>query len=83
MEIDRLAPRKREEEMSEQTYEWIEYKIADGVATITFNAPQFNNALGLRVCRSFSTRSIGPRQTTPLARSWSPGGARPFVPGSI
>ena len=23
--------------MSEQAYEWIEYKMADGVATITFN----------------------------------------------
>ena len=34
--------------MSEQAYEWIDYKVADGVATITFNAPQFGNALGLK-----------------------------------
>ena len=32
--------------MSGQAYEWIEYKVAHGVATITFIAPQFNNALG-------------------------------------
>ena len=39
--------------MSEQTYEWIEYKLADGVATITFNAPRFNNALGLKGLQEF------------------------------
>ena len=33
--------------MSDKAYEWIEYKLTDGVATITFIAPQFNNALGL------------------------------------
>ena len=39
--------------MSEQAYEWIEYRMADGVATITFNAPQFNNALGLEGLQEF------------------------------
>ena len=34
--------------MSDKAYEWIEYKLTDGVATITFIAPQFNNALGLK-----------------------------------
>ena len=34
--------------MADQNYEWISYKLADGVATITFNAPQFGNALGLK-----------------------------------
>src|SRR4249919_2004351 len=39
--------------MSEQTYEWIEYELADGVATITFNAPRFGNALGLKGLQEF------------------------------
>ncbi len=39
--------------MSEQAYEWIEYRMADGVATITFNAPQFSNALGLKGLQEF------------------------------
>ena len=39
--------------MSEQAYEWIEYRMADGVATITFNAPQFSNALGLEGLQEF------------------------------
>ena len=39
--------------MSEKAYEWIEYKLADGVATITFIAPQFNNALGLKGLQEF------------------------------
>jgi enoyl-CoA hydratase/carnithine racemase len=39
--------------MPEQAYEWIEYKVSDGVATITFNAPQFNNALGLKGLQEF------------------------------
>ena len=39
--------------MSEKAYEWIEYKLADCVATITFNAPQFNNALGLKGLQEF------------------------------
>jgi hypothetical protein len=34
--------------MPDQNYEWISYKLADGVATITFNAPHFGNALGLK-----------------------------------
>jgi enoyl-CoA hydratase/carnithine racemase len=34
--------------MADQNYDWISYKLADGVATITFNAPQFGNALGLK-----------------------------------
>src|SRR6476660_7153981 len=39
--------------MSEQGYEWIEYKLADGVAAITFIAPQVNNALGLNGLQEF------------------------------
>jgi enoyl-CoA hydratase/carnithine racemase len=39
--------------MSEQAYDWIEYKIAHGVATITFVAPKFNNALGLKGLQEF------------------------------
>jgi enoyl-CoA hydratase/carnithine racemase len=39
--------------MSEQAYEWIEYRIADSVATITFKAPQFSNALGLKGLQEF------------------------------
>ena len=39
--------------MSEKASEWIDYKLADGVATITFIAPQFNNALGLKGLQEF------------------------------
>jgi 2-(1,2-epoxy-1,2-dihydrophenyl)acetyl-CoA isomerase len=39
--------------MSDQAYEQIEYQIADGVATITFNVPQFRNALGLKGLQEF------------------------------
>ena len=39
--------------MPEHDYEWIEYRVADGVATITFNAPQFANALGLAGLQEF------------------------------
>jgi 2-(1,2-epoxy-1,2-dihydrophenyl)acetyl-CoA isomerase len=39
--------------MSEQGYEWIEYKLADRVAAITFIAPQVNNALGLKGLQEF------------------------------
>jgi 2-(1,2-epoxy-1,2-dihydrophenyl)acetyl-CoA isomerase len=39
--------------MAEQAYEWIEYKVANGVATIIFNAPQFANALGLKGLQEF------------------------------
>ena len=39
--------------MSDKAYEWIEYKLTDGVATITFIAPQFNNALGLKGLQEF------------------------------
>jgi len=39
--------------MAGSSYEWIDYKVADGVATITFNAPQFGNALGLNGLREF------------------------------
>src|SRR3954465_7003372 len=45
--------KKRKREMSEQAYDWIEYKVAHGVATITFIAPQFNNALGLKGLQEF------------------------------
>ena len=63
--------------MPEQAYEWIEYKVVDGVATITFNAPQFNNALGLKGLQEFSMLFIAPRPTTPSVLCWSPGEARP------
>jgi 2-(1,2-epoxy-1,2-dihydrophenyl)acetyl-CoA isomerase len=33
--------------MAEQAYQWIEYELTAGAVTITLNAPQFGNALGL------------------------------------
>jgi enoyl-CoA hydratase/carnithine racemase len=39
--------------MAGSSYEWIDYKVADGVAMITFNAPQFGNALGLNGLQEF------------------------------
>ena len=39
--------------MTESKYEQIEYKVVDGVATITFNVPQFGNALGLKGLQEF------------------------------
>ena len=39
--------------MSEPNYEWIEHKVENGVATITFNAPQYGNALGLKGLQEF------------------------------
>src|SRR4029453_10168304 len=45
--------RKKEKRMSDKAYEWIEYKLTDGVATIPFIAPQFNNALGLKGLQEF------------------------------
>jgi 2-(1,2-epoxy-1,2-dihydrophenyl)acetyl-CoA isomerase len=39
--------------MAEHAYQWIEYKVDDGAATITFNAPQFGNALGLAGLQEF------------------------------
>ena len=39
--------------MAEHGYEWIEFTVGNGVATITFNAPQFGNALGLKGLQEF------------------------------
>lgn len=39
--------------MAEHGYEWIEFTVRNGVATITFNAPQFGNALGLKGLQEF------------------------------
>lgn len=54
--------------MADQNYDWISYKLADGVATITFNAPQFGNALGRK--RALGTRTPMPGATLPNDR-WS------------
>jgi hypothetical protein len=53
-----------------------------GVATVTFIAPQFNNALGLKGLQEFLTRFIARRQTTRLAR-WCHRARQGSLPGSI
>ncbi len=39
--------------MADPKYKWIDYDVAEGVATIMFNAPQFGNALGLTGLQEF------------------------------
>src|SRR5262249_58013428 len=63
----RLGRKDRGIDMSEPNYEWIEHKVANGVATITFNAPQYGTALGLKglqefldaLCRSEARDDVG------------------------
>ena len=57
--------------MSEQAYEWIEYKLADCVATITFNAPQFGNALGLKGLQEFLDALYRGRSARGMLALWS------------
>ena len=69
--------------MSEKAYEWIEYKLADCVATITFNAPQFNNALGLKGLQEFLDALYRAEADDTSGRWSSPAAAGPSAPDSI
>ena len=69
--------------MSDKAYEWIEYKLTDGVATITFIAPQFNNALGLKGLQEFLDALYHAEADDAVGAVVVTGAARPSAPVSI